>query len=115
VRAGRAVYRESPPQWTNRIHLDDCADVLAHLMRQRYPERVYLAVDCEPAQQVDVQRWIAGAAGAPDPRAATPHDRPPQRTQSNKRCSNARLLATGYRFRHPTYREGYRAVLAGMV
>jgi hypothetical protein len=31
----------------------------------------------------------------------------------DKRCSNSRLLATGFHFSFPSYREGYRAVLAG--
>ena len=35
-----------------------------------------------------------------------------RRRGGNKRCSNARLLASGYRFEFPTYREGYAAVLA---
>ena len=33
------------------------------------------------------------------------------RSAGNKRCSNARLLATGFRFRYPSYREGYEALL----
>jgi hypothetical protein len=36
-------------------------------------------------------------------------------TRSNKRCRNDRLLASGYTFLYPTYREGYGAVLAGMT
>ncbi|HSK40645.1 MAG TPA: hypothetical protein VK943_12840, partial [Arenibaculum sp.] len=31
----------------------------------------------------------------------------------NKRCSNALLRSTGFEFRYPTFREGYRAILAG--
>jgi hypothetical protein len=31
---------------------------------------------------------------------------------TNKKCSNQKLLASGYEFKYPTYREGYRAVLA---
>jgi hypothetical protein len=58
-----------------------------------------------------VLQWLAGALGAPPPRAVGAHDpalRPPR---SNKRCRNDRLLATGYRFEYPTFREGYRALL----
>ena len=114
VRAGRAVYRASPPQWTNRIHRDDCAGVLKHLMQCRYPERLYLGVDCEPAPKGEVQRWIAGALGAPPPRVADSDASGSRTTRSNKRCRNDRLLASGYRFRYPTYREGYRAVIEGL-
>jgi hypothetical protein len=31
--------------------------------------------------------------------------------RANKRCRNDRLLASGYSFRYPTFREGYSALL----
>jgi nucleoside-diphosphate-sugar epimerase len=101
---------EAPPVYTNRIHRDDCAGVLQHLLAMSGPESVYLGVDCDPAPQCEVMTWLAGELGVPPPRrvdAGTTGS--PQR--GNKRCSNRRLLAAGYRFRYPTYREGYRAVL----
>jgi len=30
---------------------------------------------------------------------------------ANKRCRNAKLVASGYAFRYPTFREGYTALL----
>jgi nucleoside-diphosphate-sugar epimerase len=114
VRAGRAVYRESPPQWTNRIHRDDCAGVVKHLLGLEDPADVYIGVDCEPARERDVQCWLADALAAPPPRAAPAGDPAIRAARGNKRCRNDRLLASGYTFRHPTYREGYRAVIEGM-
>ena len=35
--------------------------------------------------------------------------------RGSKRCSNARLLASGYRFLYPSWREGYAAVLETML
>jgi nucleoside-diphosphate-sugar epimerase len=115
VRTGRAVWRKSPPQWTNRIHRDDCAGVLKHLMQLERLEDIYLGVDREPAAQVDVLLWLAGVLGAPQPRAVRARDPELPAMRGNKRCRNDRLLASGYRFRYPTYREGYRAVLEGMT
>ena len=115
VRSGRAVWRKSPPQWTNRIHRDDCAGALAHLMRLERPEKIYLGSDCEPAEQGAVLRWLAGALGAPPPRAVGAKDPALRARRDNKRCRNDRLLASGYTFLYPTYREGYRAVLEGIV
>jgi nucleoside-diphosphate-sugar epimerase len=101
---------EDPPVHTNRIHSDDCAGALQHLLTMTEPDAIYLAVDCEPAPQCEVMSWLAGELGVPPPRRVDAGTRgSPQR--GNKRCSNRRLLATGYRFRYPTYREGYRAVL----
>jgi nucleoside-diphosphate-sugar epimerase len=113
VRAGRAVYRVDPPQYTNRIHRDDCAGVAQHLMEIETPDSIYLGVDEEPAEERIVQRWLAGALGSPEPRAA--RAREDASARGNKRCRNARLLRDGYTFRYPTFREGYRAVLEGLV
>jgi nucleoside-diphosphate-sugar epimerase len=115
VRAGRAVWRRSPPQWTNRIHRDDCAGVLKHLMQLERPEKIYLGVDCEPAEQGALLRWLAGVLGAPPPRAVRKKDPALRATRGNKRCRNDRLVASGYDFLYPTFREGYRAVLEGMI
>ena len=39
----------------------------------------------------------------------------PGRSVAEGRClSNARLRATGFTLQHPTYREGYRALLTGL-
>jgi nucleoside-diphosphate-sugar epimerase len=114
VREGRAVFRETPPQWTNRIHRDDCAGVLRHLLGLPNPADLYLGVDCEPARTEDVLRWLAAELDAPSPRKADAEDPAVRATRGNKRCRNDRLLASGYTFAHPTYREGYRVVIEGM-
>jgi nucleoside-diphosphate-sugar epimerase len=103
VRSGRATYRADPPKYTNRIHRDDCAGVLRHLMKLENPDSIYLAVDNEPAEERAVLLWLAGVMGSPE------------RPRGNKRCRNARLVQSGYTFRYPTFREGYSAVLEGMV
>jgi nucleoside-diphosphate-sugar epimerase len=112
VRTGRAVYPEDGPRYGNRIHRDDCAGVLRHLMGLTTAAAVYLGVDCEPVDQKTLLQWLAGALGAPPPRPAAAAALPEER-RSSKRCRNDRLLASGYRFRYPTFREGYAAVLAG--
>lgn len=112
VRAGLATYRQGAPLYTNRIHRDDCAGALHHLMTLPEPELVYLGVDHQPAAQCEVLRWLAQQLGAPEPRMDTAADTNSRRHRTNKRCSNARLLASGYVFQYPTYRQGYTAVLA---
>ena len=109
VRGGRAVYRADPPQYSNRIHRDDCAGVLRHLAELDNPKDIYLGVDCEPADRRTVLNWLASALGSPAPRSSTEEGS----TRGNKRCRNDRLIESGYTFRYPTFREGYRAVLEG--
>ena len=78
------------------------------------PESIYLAVDNEPAEERAVQLWLAGVMGSPEPRA-TEKKKASKRPRGNKRCRNDRLVQSGYTFRDPTFREGYTAVLDGMV
>jgi len=113
---GEAGYRPGPPHYTNRIHRDDAAGLLRHLMSLP-PDGVpladvYLGVDCEPADEADVLRFLANELGGAAPRELEPGAEASPRRAGSKRCRNDRLLETGYRFRYPTYREGYRALLA---
>ena len=90
--------------WTNRIHIEDCAGALHHLMRLETPETLYLGSDDEPVTTADVVNWLSAELGVPAPPAG-------QAERFNKRCRNARLRETGYRFEHPTFREGYRPIV----
>ncbi len=114
VRAGQAEVPEGPPRFTNRIHRDDCAGVLAHLMKMDAPDEIYVGVDDEPADRRKVLNWLAERLGVPRPREAAGGEAPSARAATNKRCSNARLKASGYRFLYPSYREGYAEMIAEM-
>lgn len=104
ARSGRAPER---PQFTNRIHRDDAAGAIVHLTTMnRAPEPIYLGVDNEPAERSDVLRFLAGELGVEPVAQVT--GRP-----GGKRCDNGLLHGSGFAFRFPTYREGYRSILAG--
>lgn len=104
VRAGEATCPPEPT-YTNRIHRDDAAGILRHLLNLDDPDEVYLGVDSDPAERCDVLRWLADRLGAPPPQPG------PGRTRGNKRARNDRILATGYQFWYPTFREGYAAMI----
>ncbi len=100
-----------PEIWTNRIHSEDCAGVLRHLLTRfnrgiANPDLV-LATDCCPATRHQVQTWLARRMGVS---ADSQRQQIPAR--GNRRCSNRRLLATGYQFVFPDYRSGYGDLLA---
>lgn len=102
VREGRI---EDPHRWTNRIHREDAAAAVVHLLtRSDAPQRVYLGTDDEPAQLGDVAAYLADRLGAPAPPRADPA------RGHGKRLSNARLRATGWAPTRPSYREGYADV-----
>jgi len=111
VRRGAATCVERPPVYTNRIHRDDAAAVLRHLMAFADPAPLYLGVDDYPAPQCEVMRWLAEQLGAPEPRVVTTAEGAEAAMRASKRCRNARLRATGFCFRYPSYREGYAALL----
>ena len=96
--------------YTNRIHRDDCAGVLRHLLRLERPLPLYLAADREPATQCAVMTWMAERLGLPAPSIADAGD-----GSLGKRCRNARLVSSGYEFEYPSFREGYDAVIADMA
>lgn len=108
VQAGAAD--PGPGQLTNRIHRDDAAAAVVHLTTAvAEPAPLYLGVDNEPVEQRDVLTFLAGELGTElGPAAPSSSSR-----GGNRRLSNSRLRATGFEFTYPTFREGYRAVLAG--
>jgi nucleoside-diphosphate-sugar epimerase len=113
VRRGLAICTEGPPRWTNRIHRDDCAGAARHLLALPDPRPLWLGVDDEPADECVVLDWLAARLEVPPPRRVPPDAASPRRPQTNKRCSNRALVASGYTLRYPTFREGYAELLAG--
>jgi len=96
---------------TNRIHRDDAAAAIVHLTTTSAPTDVlYVGVDDEPARLDDVLALVADELRSPVPPSAPPRGR---QAGGDKRLSNARLRGTGFTFEYPTFREGYRAVIAG--
>jgi nucleoside-diphosphate-sugar epimerase len=112
VRQGFATCRDGPPLYTNRIHRDDCAGALHHLMTLPQPDSRYIGVDHEPADYCDVLCWLATQLGAPPPRVEASSGTDTRRHRTNKRCRHDKLIGSGYVFRFPTFREGYAALLA---
>ncbi|MGP4032922.1 SDR family oxidoreductase [Pseudarthrobacter sp. 1C304] len=132
VRGGTAVI-PAEPRFTNRIHRDDAAAAIVHLCTmESVPAPLYLGVDNEPAEMGDVLRFLAAELGLPQPPSAAVEQAPDGGSGSggsrkggsrqggepsrggNKRCSNALLRSTGLEFVYPSFREGYRDILAGV-
>lgn len=120
IRTGTATRPVGPPIYTNRIHRDDCVQVLAHLLAQPQVKSLYVAVDDQPAPLDEVLCWLAAQLGVPEPPFASDSPLKPGATRNeavlrhraSKRCCNARLRASGFQFHYPSYREGYTALLA---
>ncbi|MCY1421868.1 NAD dependent epimerase/dehydratase family protein [compost metagenome] len=111
VRMGYRVVSE-PPLYANRIHVDDCAGLLAQLLVADAAgvalEDCYIGVDDAPAALHEVVGWLRerlGVTGWAEESTV--------RRSGSKRCSNARARALGWAPRYPSYREGYAAILDG--
>ncbi|TVR58713.1 MAG: SDR family oxidoreductase [Gemmatimonadales bacterium] len=96
------------PIWSNRIHRDDAARALLHLLEIPNPKPVYLGIDDRPTPLCTVYREVARMLGVPEPTV----DPARGRDRSNKRCSNRRLRDSGFTFQYPSFREGYGAMIA---
>ena len=111
VRRGYRVAVD-PPLYANRIHADDAAGLLAHLLEADHRgvklDDVYIGVDDAPAALADVVGWLREYLGVTE----WADDASVRRTGS-KRCSNARAKALGWVPKYPSFREGYAAVLEG--
>jgi nucleoside-diphosphate-sugar epimerase len=109
VRSGVALAPDEP-RYTNRIHRDDAAAAIVHLCTMAsMPAPVYVGVDNDPADLGDVLRFLASEMGSAEP----PVGPAGEARGGNKRCSNALLRSTGFEFAYPSFREGYRDILAG--
>lgn len=102
VREGRI---DDPHRWTNRIHREDAAAAVVHLLTMdAAPAGLYLGTDDEPAQLGDVATYLAERLDAPTAPTADPAQ------GHGKRLSNARLRGTGWAPTRASYREGYSGV-----
>lgn len=102
VREGRS----SRNAWTNRIHRDDAAAALVHVVGLETAPDVVNVTDTEPATNDTVLSWLADQLDIPIP----PIDDGPV---GGKRVDGSRLASTGFTHRYPTFREGYADLLAG--
>lgn len=99
-----------PVIYSNRIHSDDCASVLYHMLQLRNPgHRLFLASDNQPAALHDIQQWLADQLGVPQIKRRY---QVPARRAGSKRVRNHRLLDSGYDFIYPDFKTGYRELLA---
>ncbi|MGF2735383.1 NAD-dependent epimerase/dehydratase family protein [Marinobacter sp. DUT-1] len=102
---------QSPAPFSNRIHEVDAARVVVHLVDRALADKklepVYIASDCEPVRLDEVVDWVRQKIACKPPQAGA---RKGGRAGS-KRCSNRRLLESGFTFRYPDFRAGYREMI----
>ncbi|WP_372965327.1 NAD-dependent epimerase/dehydratase family protein [Marinobacter sp.] len=105
---------QPPAPFSNRIHEQDAARAVAYLSQQALtgnePEHLYIVSDCEPVRLDEVVEWV---------RQQVPCKAPVEGARKggragSKRCNNQRLLASGFKFRYPDFRAGYREMISNL-
>jgi electron-transferring-flavoprotein dehydrogenase len=92
-------------RWTNRLHVQDAASALSHLLGLVNPQPLYLGSDDRPALESEVLAWMRAGEGLPPVAAAAGPER-------GRRVRNARLRGSGWVPEHEDYRSGYAGLLA---
>lgn len=106
LRAGQLRVPRETPHWANRIHVDDAAAAVAHLLQLKSPQPLYLGVDDTPMPLDELYDFLAALIDAPLPvEGAAPAG------VGSKRLRNAQLRASGWAPQWPDAREGYAALL----
>lgn len=94
--------------WTNRIHRDDAAAFIVHLINRcisgQPVQDCYVVTDSFPVSQYEVLRWLSKQMGLQN------GDEIPA-VIGGKRMSNQRMLTTGFCLKYPSYQAGYLAML----
>ncbi len=98
------------PHWTNRIHAQDCARTICHILDMPADQRegIYLASDAKPTARHEVQNWIRtqfSLKPLPEPDASG------QSGSTGKRCDNSLLTQSGFEFQYPSYLHGMPEII----
>jgi nucleoside-diphosphate-sugar epimerase len=108
LRRGEAVIEGDGLRWINQIHRNDLVAALAHLIDAGAPGEIYNASDDTPVTLLDYYAWCSEFLRQPMPPYG-PVNLNRKRGLTNKRVSNAKLRATGWTPRYPSFREGLSA------
>lgn len=105
LKQGLVAAPSTPVHWANRIHVDDAARAVTHLMTLPNPKTTYLITDSTPLPMRTLYTSLAQLVGGPlPPEGASPM------FVGSKRLSNARLLSSGFALNWPDSREGYASI-----
>jgi len=102
LKLGQAGAPSSPIHWANRIHVEDAASAIVHLIDLPTPKDTYLITDSTPLPIRSLYEYLAQQLGGPTPPEAVAPS-----FVGSKKLSNARLRASGFEFKWPDSRDGY--------
>lgn len=95
----------------NMIHLDDLVGIILATLKDARPGEIYNVVDDEPVMQVHFFRWLSETLGKWMPPFSEDEEQiQRKRGATSKKVLNRKLkMELGYKFKYPTFRQGYSA------
>jgi len=112
ARDGEVSFDMNFPRYTNRIHRDDCAGFLMHLLSMSSIQALYNGVDSDPSSRKELFTWVANSLNVEQVKHIPLSEEQRAQLGQGKRCRNNRLLDSGYKLLYPSFREGYAAQLS---
>jgi nucleoside-diphosphate-sugar epimerase len=106
---GTAVIEEQE-RFINQIHRNDAAGAICFLLNPNAASGIYNVTDDTPVTQRECYGWLAAHFQKPLPPTG-PADTNRKRGVTNKRVSNAKLRALGWRPQFPSMREALTATI----
>jgi len=102
-------------RWGNRIHIDDAAAALLHVLGMPKPPSLLCVSDDAPARDdvvlAHLRRELQIGDSTPEGAASASKSI----SESGRRVSNRLLRASGFQLRYPSFVEGYAAAFADQL
>ena len=111
VKDGKASIDKSKDVFTNRIHRDDCAGLISHLMKIDSKEKIFIGSDSTPVKRNVLYEYLAKLLNVKLNEGEEKSNFDSNRKLSNKKCSNKLALSTGYKFQYDGYIQGYQEII----
>lgn len=111
---GTAAIEGDGSRYVNQIHRDDAAGAIFYLIAWHCAPGIYNVTDDAPVTQYDLYAWMAEHFRMPLPPYG-PIEEERKRGVTNKRVSNAKLHALGWKCRYPSFQTAVAEIAAGLV
>jgi len=88
--------------WTNRIHIDDAANAIWHVLNLNTPQPSYIVSDIKPVHKIEMYNYFRDQQGIVELKDRT-------ELIAGKRLSPSRLLSEGFKWQYPdAFSGGYQ-------
>ncbi|HEX5755933.1 MAG TPA: NAD-dependent epimerase/dehydratase family protein [Arenimonas sp.] len=91
------------PHWTNRLHVDDAAAAISHLLDLPRPQRLYIGSDDQPVREAELLDWLRARMDLPVQGMIAG-------AETGRRLRNSVLRGSGWKPACPDFRAGYAAL-----